>query len=84
MARILREIESGDQERSPIYLRFSTHVVDHTETYANGEVNADIDPYNEVVGIEMLSTGPEQLKTLADLSKRYDLDMTPLFKAGRR
>ncbi len=84
MIKTLKEIERGDRERSPIYLRFSNHVVARTETHDRGEVNVDVDHYGEVVGVEMLSVGPGQLKALSEIVQRYDLDLSPLFIAGRR
>lgn len=84
MIKKLKEIENDGQPRSPIYLRFSNHVIERTESYAEGEVNVDVDHYNEVVGIEILSMGAPQLKALSEIVAQYDLDISPMFMAGRR
>lgn len=84
MSKTLKDIERGERERSPIYLRFSNHVIGRTESYARGEVNVDVDHYDQVVGIEMLSAGPNALRALSEVVQQYDLDVNPLFMAGRR
>ena len=83
MRKKLKEIENDGKPRSVIYLRFSYHVIERTETYSAGEVNVDVDPYNEVAGIEMLSMGSPQLKALSEIVARYDLDVSPLLMACR-
>jgi hypothetical protein len=83
MIRELKEIERHDAE-GPVYLRFSNMTIERTESYANGEVNVDIDHYNEVVGIEMLSFEPEEFSALGDVAKKYNLSFDLFFKAARR
>jgi hypothetical protein len=47
-----------------------------TESYARGEVNVDIDDYNEVVGIEMLSRDPEEWAAFAEIAQKYRLSLS--------
>ncbi len=83
MSRLLVEIESNETLRGPIYLRFSNQTVERTESYSSGEVNVDLDHHHELIGIEMLSLGPNQIAALADIVRAHDLDLRPLFSMKR-
>lgn len=82
MIRELKEIER-DTPDGPAYLRFSNMNIARTESYAGGEVNVDIDDYNEVVGIEMLSSDPEEWAAFAEIAQKYRLSLS-LFLAARK
>jgi uncharacterized protein YuzE len=75
MLRELKEIEGGDHA---LYLRFTKLPVARTVAYANGEVMVDLDAYDEVVGIEVLSLDPEELQAVAEISTRYRLSFNKL------
>ncbi len=81
MLRELRNIEGDDHTA---YLRFSNHPIARTKSLANGEINVDLDSYEQVVGIEVLSLDSEELRTLADLSAEYGLSLSPLARASNR
>ncbi len=73
MVRELKEIEWSGNVGDPAYLRFTKMPVANTESHANGEVIVDLDAYNEVVGIEMLSTDPEEWEAVAHIGKEHGL-----------
>jgi uncharacterized protein YuzE len=83
MIRELKEVEHSGKPGDPAYLRFSNMPIARTESYADGEVNVDLDDYNEVVGIEMLSGEPEEWAALAEIAKRYSLSFN-LFLHGAK
>ncbi|GEM_PF-2561576 len=73
MIRELKEIEWSGKVGDPVYLRFTNFPIAKTEAHANGEVNVDLDDYNEVVGIEMLSTDPDEWEAVFRAGKQYGL-----------
>lgn len=77
MNRELMEIEWSGNSGDPAYLRFTKLPVAKTETYVGGEVNLDLDEYDEVVGIEMMSFDAEEWLAVAQIGKnrglRFDL-----------
>ena len=77
--RELMLVEGSGGPEKPLYLRFSSTPVTRTESFASGEVNVDLDAQNQVIGIEMLSTDPEELEVLARLMRSHDLRLTGLF-----
>lgn len=70
--RELKEVEHGDEA---MYLRFSHLPIARTKSFANGELNVDLDAYNEVVGIEVLSLGPDETRALSDVVNQYRLSL---------
>ena len=69
----LRELKEIENNEDASYLRFSHFPIARTKTYADGEVNVDLDHCGEVVGIEVLSYGAEELKALGEIVKEYQL-----------
>ena len=49
-----------------------------TVGYADYQINVDLDENDGIVGIEILALGAEELAALADIAKKYDLDLSPL------
>jgi uncharacterized protein YuzE len=83
MIRELDEIEWSGTAGDPVYLRFTKLPISKTLVRANGEVTVDLDAYNEVVGIEMLSTDPEEWVAVAEIGKEHSLRFD-LFLAGAK
>lgn len=81
MTRELLAVEGGGTE--PVYLRFSERTIARTESYAGGEVNVDVDDRNDVVGIEMLNTDPEEIAALASVAQTYNLRLGRLFSVRK-
>jgi uncharacterized protein YuzE len=79
--RELKEIERGDEA---VYLRFSHLPIARTQTFADGELNVDLDHYNEVVGIEILSLGPIETKALAEVVAEHRLSLDLLAHASKK
>lgn len=82
MMQRLKEIEPRTHDRDPIYMRFSDCAVERTDSYVDGEVNVDVDQRNEVIGVELLSVGPDELRALASIIERHNLDIAPLFRTN--
>jgi uncharacterized protein YuzE len=80
MIRELKGIER-DTPDGPAYLRFSDMKIARTESYAGGEVMVDLDGHNEVVGIEMLSSDPEEWAAFAEIAQKYRLSLSLLLTA---
>jgi hypothetical protein len=78
--RELKEVESRD---GVLYLHFSKLPIAHTKSYAKGELNVDLDHYDEVVGIEVLSLGPTEMKALTEIVTRHRLSLDLLVHARR-
>ena len=78
--RELKGIERGDEA---LYLRFSHLPIARTKTFAKGELNVDLDRYNEVVGIEVLSLGPAETKALAEVAAEHRLSLDLLAHATK-
>lgn len=83
MMRELQEIKWSGKAGDPVYLRFTKLPVARTDSYANGEVNVDLDASNEVVGIEMLSTDPDQWAAVGRIGQEHSLRFD-LFLAGAK
>jgi uncharacterized protein YuzE len=49
-----------------------------TVGYADYRINVDLNESGRIVGIEILALGAEELGALADIAKKYDLDLSPL------
>ncbi|HXF33255.1 MAG TPA: DUF2283 domain-containing protein [Candidatus Acidoferrales bacterium] len=81
MTKELMAVEGGG--KGPVYLRFSERTIARTESYAGGELNVDVDDCNEVVGIEMLATEPEEIAALASVAQTYDLHLGRLFSVRK-
>ena len=77
--RELKAVEWTQIAGDPIYLRFSNDDVVETESHAAGELNVDLDAAGEVVGIELLSTDPDEIEALAAIARRFRLVLAPLF-----
>lgn len=80
---MLRELKEVERDEDAIYLRFSKMPVARTRSFANGEINVDLDHYNEVIGIEVLSLDPEELQALAEIAAEYKLSFDHLRHAFR-
>jgi hypothetical protein len=78
--RELKEVEGGEDA---VYLRFSNLPIARSKSFSDGEVNVDLDDYNEVVGIELLSWGPDQIRVLSDIAADYTLRLDRLFFAKK-
>jgi uncharacterized protein YuzE len=79
--REMKEVERGDEA---VYLRFSHLPITRTKTLADGEINVDLDHYNEVVGIEILSLGPNEMKALAEIAAEYRLSLDLLAHSTKK
>lgn len=84
MSGELKEIEWSGKAGDPVYLRFSDRAVAKTEAHAKGEVNVDLDSSNEVIGIEMLSTDPDEWEAVARVGKEHNLRFELLLAAAKR
>jgi uncharacterized protein YuzE len=82
--RELKHIEYSGVPGEPIYFVFSNHVVDRTEAYAGGEVNVDVDHYDEVVGIELLNGSPKNFDVFFDIVKDRQLGISGMHLAPQR
>jgi hypothetical protein len=82
--RELKDIESSGRPGEPIYFIFSKLPIEHTEAHADGEVNVDVDHYNEVVGIELLSGKPENFAVFFEIVKHRALSLTGIDLVPRR
>lgn len=78
MLKELKEVERADEG---LYLRFSNHPVAKTRSFSNGVVAVDIDHYNEVVGIEILALGPQEMEVLGRVVNQYQLSLDALVHA---
>jgi Protein of unknown function (DUF2283) len=74
----LKEVKSTDDV---LYLYFSNLPISRTQSLANGEINVDLDHYGHVVGIEVLSLGPEQMQALSGIVAEHKLSLSNLAKA---
>jgi len=79
MLKELKEIERADEA---LYLRFSNHPVAKTQSFGNGVVAVDIDHYDEVVGIEILALGPQEMQALGRVVEKYQLSLDALVHAS--
>ena len=78
MTRELKAVEWTGKAGQPMYFRFSDHGVGKTESYADGEVTVDLDPFGEVIGIELLSGDPANFAWLWKITKDYGLSLAKL------
>jgi len=78
--RALKTVESSEDA---VYLRFSKLTIARSVSYANGEINVDIDDHGEVIGIEMLSLDPQEMQALAEIATKYSLNFDAWAHAGR-
>jgi hypothetical protein len=83
MGKIVQSIEWSGRVGDPLYLRFSHEPVNDTESFAHDEVTVDLDVKRDVVGIEMLSTGPEEFAALADLARSHGIALASLLSAKK-
>ena len=73
------EIETEDPA-GPVYLRFSNDAAAaRSEITENPEVVIDYDAQGNVIGVELITTTPDEIETLARIAKRHDLDLAALF-----
>lgn len=79
--RELKEVENRDDDA--LYFHFSRLPIAKTRSFANGELNVDLDAYDEVVGIEILSLGPEEMQALTEVVSRHRLSLDLLIHARR-
>jgi hypothetical protein len=54
-----------------------------TKSFAEGELNVDLDHDDKVVGIEVLALGPNEVKALSDIVTHHRLSLDLLIKAPR-
>lgn len=80
----LRELKEVENRDNVLYLHFSKLPVAHTKSYADGEINVDLDHYGEVVGIEVLSLGPDELSALSAIVSKYRLSLDLLTHANKK
>jgi uncharacterized protein YuzE len=74
------EVVTSEGPRGPAYIRFSRAPVASTEpTEAQDEVVVDYDAAGAVVGIELVSLGPDMITALVDVARKHDLDLSALF-----
>jgi len=70
---------TSEGPRGPAYIRFSREPVASTEpTEAQYEVVVDYDAAGGVVGVELVSLGPDMFAALADVARKHDLDLSAL------
>lgn len=74
----LREAKELTNKDGVLYIYFSRLPIARTKSFASGEVNVDLDDYNEVVGIEILSLGPTEVQALATIVARWKLSLNSL------
>jgi hypothetical protein len=79
----LRELKEVERSDEALYLRFSRLPIARTKSFADGELNVDLDAYNEVVGIEVLSLGPDEMKAFTDIVTDYRLSLDYLARARK-
>jgi uncharacterized protein YuzE len=72
-------IERDDEPDSPVYVRFSREPVANSNETENPEVVVDYDAVGKVIGIELITTTPDEIEMLAKVAKKHDLDLTALF-----
>ena len=84
MIHELNAIEWSGKTGDPVYLRFSEARVARTESYANGEINVDFDDNNDVIGIEMLSTDPEEWEVTARIGRAHNLGFDLLLAGAKK
>lgn len=63
----------------PTYIRFSDKEVASTAPSAHEELIVDYDASGRIVGIELISLGPDAFEALAGVAKKNELDLSPLF-----
>jgi uncharacterized protein YuzE len=81
---MLRELKDVEQGEHAAYLRFSKMPRVKTKMFADGQINVDLDSSGEVIGIEILSLDPEDLRALAQIATEYKLSLNGLTNALRR
>ena len=77
----MRAIEAVTSEgpRGPAYIRFSQGTVARTETWQdNDDLVIDYDADHAVVGVELISLGPDVMEALVDAARRNGLDLSAL------
>jgi len=79
----LRELKEVENKDNVLYLHFSKLPIARTKSFSAGEVNVDLDHYNEVVGIEVLSLGPDEMQALADIASQHRLSLDLLTRARK-
>jgi hypothetical protein len=73
------QVVMSEGPRGPAYIRYSREPVASTEpTETQDEVVVDYDAAGGVVGIELVSLGPEMFAALLDVARKYDLDLSAL------
>ena len=71
----LRELKEVENRDNVLYLHFSKLPIARTRSYADGEINVDLDHYDEVVGIEVLSLGPDEMSALSAIVSEHQLSL---------
>jgi uncharacterized protein YuzE len=79
----LRELKEVERKDDVLYLHFSRLPIARTKSFAGGELNVDLDQYNQVVGIEVLSLGPQEVEALAKVALDHHLSLDLLTQAPR-
>jgi hypothetical protein len=75
---VLRQLKDLESRDGVSYLHFSALPVARTKSYAAGELNIDLTDDDEVVGIEVLSLGPNELKALTEIATAHHLSLNKL------
>ena len=77
--RPIVEIETEHPE-GPVYLWFAEKGdAARSEISDNPEVVVDYDANENVIGVELITTTPDEIETLAKIAKRHNLALTALF-----
>ena len=79
----LRELKEVENRDNVLYLHFSKLPIARTRSYADGEINVDLDHYDEVVGIEVLSLGPDEMSALSAIVSEHRLSLDLLTHANK-
>ncbi len=77
----LRELSEVESRDGVLYLHFSKMPIARTKSYAQGELNVDLDNADDVVGIEVLSLGPNEMTALAEVVTDHRLSLDLLIRA---
>jgi uncharacterized protein YuzE len=73
------QVVTSEGPRGPAYIRFSNEAVASTEPWENhDEIVVDYDASRAVVGIELVSLGPDVINGLVEIARLNDLDLRAL------
>jgi hypothetical protein len=62
----------------PTYIRFSSRPAANTEPWGDSKLVLDYGAAGGVVGIELLSLGPDVVRTLVEVARLKELDLSAL------